>query len=605
MSEPLLACEDLHVRFATQAGEVHAVRGVDFEIRRGDCLGIVGESGSGKTQTAMALMGLLADNAIASGSVKFRQQEILNTPAAQLNRIRGRKVSMVFQDPMASLTPFMRIGAQLCEALRQHSGMNRQEAKARALEILDIVQIPEPRRRFGLYPHQLSGGQRQRVMIAQALLCEPDLLIADEPTTALDLTIQAQILDFFRSLKKRTTIVIITHDLGVVAGLCDKVLVMRNGRIVERGAMETIFKASKHPYTQALLAALPRPHSSTGPRADKPLQDPPPAAAKKGRTLLGVDGLKVHFPARVPGGLRSRKVALKAVDGVSFALAEGETLGIVGESGCGKSTLARAVLQLIAATGGRILWQGEDLSGLSRKAMNARRKDLGVVFQDPLSSLNPRMTIGNIIAEPLRRFRTELARDKRDAAVLAALRDVGLDPAHRNRYPHEFSGGQCQRVSIARAMILKPRLLICDEPVSSLDVSTRSQIIALLQKLQAQHGVSIIFISHDLSVVRVVCDRVLVMYLGRLLEVAHRDTLFDSPSHPYTQALISAIPAPDLAAQQTAERIILKGELPSPTAPPSGCVFRTRCAMATSLCSERKPDFRTLGNGARVACHHA
>ncbi|MDE0455121.1 MAG: oligopeptide ABC transporter ATP-binding protein OppD [Gammaproteobacteria bacterium] len=599
MSTPLLACEDLHVRFETHAGEVHAVKGVDFEVHPGDCIGIVGESGSGKTQTAMALMGLLADNAAASGSVRFREEEILNAPAGQLNRIRGRRVSMIFQDPMASLTPFMRIGAQLCEVLHQHSDMNRDEAKARALEVLEIVQIPEPRRRFGMYPHELSGGQRQRVMIAQALLCEPDLLIADEPTTALDLTIQAQILDFLRSLKKRTTIVIITHDLGVVAGLCDTVLVMQEGRVVERGATETIFNASEHPYTRALLAALPRP------KRVQPPEGPSIGTTAPGKSLLRVDDLRVHFPTRVQDRLRSRTVPLKAVDGVSFSVAEGETVGIVGESGCGKSTLARAILQLIGSTGGRIVWQGEDLSGLSRKAMNERRRDLGVVFQDPLSSLNPRMTIGNIIAEPLRRFHPELDREDRDAAVLNALRDVGLDREHRDRYPHEFSGGQCQRVSIARAMILKPRLLICDEPVSSLDASTRKQTIGLLKDLQKKHGVSIIFISHDLSVVRIVCDRVLVMYLGHFVEIADRDILFDSPAHPYTQALISAIPVSDLKAQRQQERIILTGEPPSPTAPPSGCVFRTRCPVATDICSEREPEFRTLENGARVACHHA
>ncbi len=601
MSEPLLSCRDLHVRFKTHEGEVHAVKGVDFEVRAGDCLGIVGESGSGKTQTTMALMGLLAGNAAASGNVRFRGEEILNAPAARLNRIRGRRMSMVFQDPMASLTPFMRVGAQLCEVLRQHFGMSRPAAKARALEGLEIVQIPEPRQRYDMYPHQLSGGQRQRVMIAQALLCEPDLLIADEPTTALDLTIQAQILDFLRSLKKRTTIVIITHDLGVVAGLCDKVLVMQNGGVVERGATEAIFNASKHPYTQSLLAALPRPARSAG----RPPAAPRAGMAAGNRALLRVDGLKVHFPTRAQHGLRSRTVPLKAVDGVSFRIEPGETVGIVGESGCGKSTLSRAVLQLIGATGGRIVWQGEDLSGLSRKAMNERRRHLGVVFQDPLSSLNPRMTIGSIIAEPLRRFYPEMGRKERDAAVLKALRDVGLDREHRGRYPHEFSGGQCQRASIARAMIVKPKLLVCDEPVSSLDVSTRRQIIRLLQELGGRHEVAIIFISHDLSVVRVVCDRVLVMYLGRIVEAADRNTLFDSPAHPYTQALISAIPALELASRPPRQRIVLRGDPPSPTAPPSGCVFRTRCPVATDLCGEQAPPLRKLGNGARVACHHA
>ena len=601
MSTPLLVCEDLHVRFATHGGDVAAVNGVDFEIRSGDCLGIVGESGSGKTQTAMALMGLLADNATASGSVRFRQEEILNAPAERFNRIRGRRMSMIFQDPMTSLTPFMRIGAQLREVLGQHSDMSRGEARARALEVLEIVQIPEPARRLHMYPHQLSGGQRQRVMIAQALLCEPDLLIADEPTTALDLTIQAQILEFLKSLRRRTTIAIITHDLGVVAGLCNRVMVMHAGRIVEKGLIGEIFHAAQHPRTRAMLAALPRPDRE--PKRQTSVEPPGPATRSEGR--LRVEKLKVQFPARVQGGLRSRTVPLKAVDDVSFTVAEGETVGIVGESGCGKTTLSRAILQLIGSTAGRIVWQGEELARLGRKAMNERRRDLSVVFQDPLASLNPRMTIGSIVAEPLRRFHPDMGRREREVKVLQALRDVGLGREYLNRYPHEFSGGQCQRVSIARAMILKPRLLICDEPVSSLDGSTRMQVIRLLKDLQRKHKVAVIFISHDLSVVRTVCDRILVMYLGHLVEIADRDTLFDSPSHPYTQALISAIPVPDPDAQEHGKRIILTGEVPSPTDPPSGCVFRTRCPLATEICSEQLPDWRTLDNGARVACHHA
>ena len=566
MSKPLLACSNLRVRFATRDGEVAAVNGVDFEVLRGDCLGIVGESGSGKTQTAMALMGLLADNAVASGSVRFRSEELLNARAERLNRIRGRRISMIFQDPMTSLTPFMRIGAQLGEVLEQHSEMSREEARARVLEVLEIVQIPEPARRFGMYPHQLSGGQRQRVMIAQALLCEPDLLIADEPTTALDLTVQAQILEFLKSLRERTTIVIITHDLGVVAGLCNRVMVMHAGRIVEKGTIGEIFHAPQHPRTRAMLAALPRPGREPG----------------------------THASAGPPGSAVRSEARLRV-----------ETVGIVGESGCGKTTLSRAILQLIGSTAGRIVWQGEELARLGRKAMNERRRDLSIVFQDPLASLNPRLTIGSIVAEPLRRFHPEMGGQEREAEVLQVLRDVGLGPEFLNRYPHEFSGGQCQRVSIARAMILKPGLLICDEPVSSLDGSTRAQVIRLLRDLQGKHRVAVIFISHDLSVVRTLCDRILVMYLGRLVEIADRDTLFDSPSHPYTQALISAIPVPDPEAQELGKRIILTGEVPSPTDPPSGCVFRTRCPMATELCSEQIPDWRTLDNGARVACHHA
>ena len=424
--------------------------------------------------------------------------------------------------------------------------MSREEIHARVMEVLEIVQIPQPKRRFEMYPHQLSGGQRQRVMIAQALLCSPDLLIADEPTTALDLTIQAQILDFFKSLKKRTTIVIITHDLGVVAGLCNRVVVMYAGRIVEQGSIEEIFMrpaAPLHPGAAGRRAApgLGPGQASSGHRRpaaaehapvrgmqfrpalrprDGPLpagntrtareatpQGLPPGAAGMSRTLLKVENLKVYFPSRVQGGVRRRYVPLKAVDDVSFTVAEGETVGIVGESGCGKSTLARAILQLIESTRGRIVWQGEDLTRLGRKAMNEKRRDLGIVFQDPLSSLNPRMTIGNIIAEPLRRFHSEMSREDINAAVLKTMRDVGLNREYLNRYPHEFSGGQCQRVSIARAMILRPKLVICDEPVSALDVSTRTQTINLLKDLQRKHGISIIFISHDLSVVRIVCTR--------------------------------------------------------------------------------------------------
>ena len=322
------------------------------------------------------------------------------------------------------------------------------------------------------------------------------------------------------------------------------------------------------------------------------------------RTLLRVENLKVYFPARAGGSLRRRYVSLKAVDDVSFTVAEGEAVGIVGESGCGKSTLARAILQLIKATRGRIVWQGEDLTRLDRKAMNEKRRDLGVVFQDPLSSLNPRMTIGNIIAEPLRRFRSELSREDINAAVLATMQDVGLNREFLNRYPHEFSGGQCQRVSIARAMILRPKLVICDEPVSALDVSTRTQTINLLKDLQRKHGISIIFISHDLSVVRIVCTRIIVMYLGHFVEIADRDTLFGSPSHPYSQALLSAIPVPDLHSQDDGKRVILEGELPSPIDPPSGCVFRTRCPIATNYCIKREPVLAPRENGARVACHH-
>ena len=478
--------------------------------------------------------------------------------------------------------------------------MSGEAAARRALETLELVRIPEAKRRMRQYPHELSGGMRQRVMIAMATACGPDLLIADEPTTALDVTVQAQILEIMRDLKRElnTSIVIISHDMGVIAGMCDRVQVMRHGEFVEAGPVDEIFYRPKHPYTQMLLDAMPR--------IDKPVRQghinlkPEDANAP---TLLSVDDVKVHFPIRVGGTIVPKYKPLRAVDGVSFTLKQRETLGIVGESGCGKSTLARAVIKLLPKTAGTIVWCGKNLGDAQEAEIRALRKEFQIVFQDPLASLDPRMTIGQSIAEPLRSLEPLTSRRDVDARVRAIMEKVGLDPAWINRYPHEFSGGQNQRVGVARAMILNPKLIICDEAVSALDVSIQAQIIDLILALQDEFGMSLIFISHDLSVVRQVSHRVMVLYLGRIVELASREAIYTDARHPYTKALISAVPIPDPKLERAKPKRLLPPELPSPLDTRSALMFLKSKRIDDPDAEQYRPQLIEVAPGHFVAEH--
>jgi oligopeptide/dipeptide ABC transporter ATP-binding protein len=588
----LLQIKNLDVRFATPDGEVHAVRNVNLDIGPGECLGVVGESGSGKSQLFLAALGLLSANGSASGRVTYRGKELLGMPQAALNKLRGSKITMIFQDPLTSLTPHMQIGAQIMEGLRIHERLPRIEAEKRALEVLELVRMPDGARRMKQYPHELSGGMRQRVMIAMAVVCGPDLLIADEPTTALDVTVQADILDILRDLKTElgTSTVLISHDMGVIAGVADRVAVMREGEIVETGPVDEVYYRPQHDYTRALLDAMPR--------LDQPVAETRTVPAAE--TILDVSDLEVRFPISDGGWHRQE---LRAVDGVSFSLRQGETLGIVGESGCGKSTLARAVLKLVPDAMGTVLWLGRDLGSLRPGEIRRLREDFQIVFQDPLASLDPRMTIGESIGEPLRALKPQLSTSEIVSRVRRTMELVGLEPAWINRYPHEFSGGQNQRAGIARAMIVEPKLVICDEAVSALDASIQAQIVELLALLQRDTGMSLIFISHDLSVVRRLCHRVMVLYLGRIVEIADRDALYGDPRHPYTKALLAAVPVPDPELQRKKRYVRQVGELPSPLDTRSQLMFLKSRVIDDPEAEQYRPKLLEVAPGHFVAEH--
>ncbi len=526
MAEPILELNDVKVRFATLDGVVDAVKGVNLHVAAGETVAIVGESGSGKSQLMMAAMGLLASNGRAEGTASYRGTNLLALSKGELNTIRGRKITMIFQEPMTSLDPLYTIGDQLMEPIMHHQKLGAVEARARAIAMLRLVLIPEPERRMGSYPHEMSGGQRQRVMIAMALANDPDLLIADEPTTALDVTIQAEILELMASLQKRLGMgmVFITHDLNIVRRIADRVYVMRRGEVVEEGATAELFASPKHEYTRALLEAEP-----TGRKAPVP-----PHAPK----VLDATDVRVTF--QIGGGfLSGEPIQLRAVDRVSMTLRQGQTIGIVGESGSGKSTFARALLKLLPSEGA-ISFEGRSIAQFTKEQMRPLRRQLQIVLQDPFGSLSPRMTAGQIVTEGLLVHEPSISRRERDLRAAQALEEVQLDPSLRNRYPHEFSGGQRQRIAIARAIILKPRVVVLDEPTSALDRQVQKQIVDLLRELQLANGLSYLFISHDLAVVRAMADHIMVMKDGRMVEQGTPDEVMDNPREDYTRRLMAA-----------------------------------------------------------------
>jgi peptide/nickel transport system ATP-binding protein len=669
---PLLSVQDLHVHFVTSRGVVRAVEGISYDVRPGEVVAIVGESGCGKSVSALALMRLLpkVSARVVGGSVLFDGRNLLDLSEGEMRAVRGKDISMIFQEPMSSLNPVLKIGFQITETLFMHQEISKQAARGRAVELLRMVGIPDPERRLDQYPHQFSGGMRQRVMIAIGLACNPKLIIADEPTTALDVTIQAQILKLMQDLSRDLGIamIIITHNLGVVARYADRVNVMYAAQMIEQGTAEQIFHRPRHPYTLGLLRSVPRldkpragklatieglppnllappsacrfadrcvaveqrcreiepPLASMGPghyaaclRSDEiERKGPaalglagesgklrPPKALDRSRPLLEVSDLKTFF--EVGGGLRlwgGTKGTVRAVDEVSFVVYQGETLGLVGESGCGKTTVGRAILRLEEPTDGSIRFRNQDLRRLSGPETKRMRREIQVIFQDPFSSLNPRMTIGQIIAEPMLVYK--LAPSRKAAAERTAdlLSQVGLYPYMVERYPHELSGGQRQRVGIARALALEPSFIVCDEPVSALDVSIQAQVINLLEELQERLGLTYLFIAHDLAVVRHISDRVAVMYLGRIMELADRDALYEEPLHPYTKALLDAVPVPDAMLERERHYRVLGGEVPSPLAPPRGCVFHTRCPLASEECKAQVPALRAIRPNHYAAC---
>ncbi|KAA0941677.1 ABC transporter ATP-binding protein [Sporosarcina sp. ANT_H38] len=552
--ETVLRVSDLRVSFLSHDKEFEAVRGVSFEVKKGETLGIVGESGSGKSVTARSIMRLLPSppSYLKDGVIEFQGENLVHKTEKEMESIRGRDISMIFQDPMTSLNPTIQIGKQIAESLIKHQNLSKRDAKNRTIELLKLVGIRNSDARFSQYPHEFSGGMRQRVMIAIALACRPSLLIADEPTTALDVTIQAQILNLMKDMQERfgTSIILITHDLGVVAGMCDRVVVMKDGEIVETGTTEEIFESPKHSYTKKLLNALPRLDEKKKPKRT-PLRT---IGIENGKPLLEVKSLQQHFDV-------GKGNVVKAVDDISFHIKPGETLGLVGESGSGKSTTGRAILRLHEPTDGDVLYQGMAINRLSKNEMKTMRRHMQMIFQDPYSSLNPRFKVLDIIGQAIDIHRLSKNKEERKKRVEELLVMVGLEPAHAMRYPHEFSGGQRQRIGIARALAVEPDFIVCDEPLSALDVSIQSQIVDLLEDLQHRLGLTYLFIAHDLSMVKHISDRVAVMYAGRIVELAESEELYSNPLHPYTKSLLSAIPIPDPKIESKKKRTLMEEQI--------------------------------------------
>ena len=669
--EWLLEVENLHVHFVTTRGVVRAVEGISYKVRAGEVVALVGESGCGKSVSSLAIMRLLAQSGrVTQGRILFEGRDLLTLTEDEMRAIRGRDIAMIFQDPMTSLNPVLTVGYQITEPLLLHLRMTPDAAHTRAVELLGLVGIPDAQARLDQYPHQFSGGMRQRVVIAIALACNPKLIIADEPTTALDVTIQAQILRLMKDLARDLNIalVVITHNLGIVARYADRVNVMYAARMAEQGAAAAVFAKPLHPYTAGLLRSVPRLDQPRGLRletidgAPPDLLAPPPGcrfaprcaarqpaceqslpemvavaagrhtaclrsreldrigplalglqsaaqssavvkSVDRTRPLLSVSELKTYFD--VSTGLKAfsgKRAEVRAVDDLSFEVFKGETVGLVGESGCGKTTVGRTLLRLEQSTAGTIHFGGVDVTRVGGEALKNYRRKIQVIFQDPFSSLNPRMTIGDSIAEPLLVYKLQPDKTAARAKVSDLLKQVGLFDYMASRYPHELSGGQRQRVGIARALAMEPEFIVCDEPVSALDVSIQAQIINLLEDLQKKLGLTYLFIAHDLAVVRHISDRVIVMYLGRVMEIADRDALYAKPLHPYTQALLEAVPVPDPAIEARREHRVLGGEVPSPLTPPAGCVFHTRCPRADEACKITRPPLREVQPGHFAAC---
>ncbi|MFZ1063802.1 MAG: ABC transporter ATP-binding protein [Acidimicrobiales bacterium] len=670
MAEPLLQVNDLSVDITLSHAVVHPVSNVSFALHAGETLGLVGESGCGKSMTGLAIMQLLPNGGhITTGSIKLEGRDLVGLSGSEIRTVRGNDVAMIFQDSLTSLNPTMTIGDQIAEPYQLHFAATKAEALERAAEMLSLVGFAQAKRQLGTYPHQLSGGQRQRVMIAIALCCDPKVLIADEPTTALDVTIQAQILTLLDDLKARLgmAILLITHDMGVVAGRADRVNVMYAARVVETAPTSPIFKSMRHPYTQALLGSIPKlsqdpdvrlfsipgippdltqppPGCRFAPRCQyasdecvtneppltseddhafacwHPVDGPAPATTgvRQSPVALGspandevtpsgpvlvLEDLVREYPVTSGIILRRQTASVKAVSDVSLSIQRGETFGLVGESGCGKTTLGKLVVGLEEPDRGRVLFDGTDVSSLGKHALRRFRRDIQMMFQDPIGSLDPRMRVGAILREPME-IQGIGTRRSQNAVVHDLLGEVGLPANAVERFPHEFSGGQRQRIGLARVLTLSPKLIVADEPVSALDVSIRSQVLNLMKRLQDTHEMTYLVISHDLAVVKYLSDRIGVMYLGKLIETGSATDIYERSVHHYTAGLVATIPEPDPDRERTKDAVAIKGELPSAVNPPSGCRFRTRCPAAQDVCAVEEPPLRPFGPGGHLAACH-